>query len=130
MLETSEHTAQRIETVNRPFVSADSIVVHCKMGGRSAKAVKFLHEVGFRKVVNLAGGIKAWAEALIPAFPRIETGQKMNAMGKTRKTKKRLLPKTRTNRTQTRNSKDRPEPQVPSDQTDLDLWEDQGGAAR
>lgn len=63
----------------------------------------------------------------------------MNAMEKTRKTKKRLktgknkkrlLRKTRTIRTQTGNSKDRPEPQVESDQTDLDLWEDQGGATR
>ena len=69
MLETSEHTAQRIETVNRPFVSADSIVVHCNINCRSAKAVKFLREVGFRKVVNLAGGIKAWAERIDPSVP-------------------------------------------------------------
>lgn len=69
MLETSEHTAQRIETVNRPFVSADSIVVLCKMGGRSAKAAQFLREVGFRKVVNLAGGINAWAERIDTSMP-------------------------------------------------------------
>ena len=42
--------------------TADQIVVHCKMGGRSSKAVEFLRSVGFRKVKNLLGGINAWAE--------------------------------------------------------------------
>jgi len=42
--------------------TADQIVVHCKMGGRSSKAVEFLRSVGFRKVKNLVGGINAWAE--------------------------------------------------------------------
>jgi cysteine synthase B len=36
--------------------------VHCKMGGRSSKAVEFLRSVGFRKAKNLLGGINAWAE--------------------------------------------------------------------
>lgn len=36
------------------------IIVHCKMGGRSAKAVDFLAEHGFKNAVNLTGGIKAW----------------------------------------------------------------------
>src|SRR5271169_10619 len=42
--------------------SSREIVVHCKMGGRSAKAVAFLQQAGFKKVHNLAGGINAWAE--------------------------------------------------------------------
>jgi adenylyltransferase/sulfurtransferase len=42
--------------------TADQMVVHCRMGGRSAKAVEFLRSVGFRKVKNLVGGINAWAE--------------------------------------------------------------------
>jgi adenylyltransferase/sulfurtransferase len=42
--------------------TADQIVVHCKMGGRSSRAVEFLRSVGFRKVKNLVGGINAWAE--------------------------------------------------------------------
>ena len=42
--------------------TADQIVVHCKMGGRSAKAVEFLRSVGFKKVKNLVGGINAWAQ--------------------------------------------------------------------
>jgi molybdopterin/thiamine biosynthesis adenylyltransferase/rhodanese-related sulfurtransferase/molybdopterin converting factor small subunit len=42
--------------------TADQIVVHCRMGGRSSKAVEFLRSVGFRKVRNLVGGINAWAD--------------------------------------------------------------------
>jgi sulfur-carrier protein adenylyltransferase/sulfurtransferase len=50
--------------------TADEIVVHCKMGGRSAKAVQFLQEAGFRKVKNLAGGIDRWAQEVEPSMPR------------------------------------------------------------
>ncbi len=50
--------------------TADEIVVHCKMGGRSAKAVKLLQEAGFRKVRNLAGGIDRWAAEIDPKMPR------------------------------------------------------------
>jgi molybdopterin/thiamine biosynthesis adenylyltransferase/rhodanese-related sulfurtransferase len=46
------------------------IVAHCKMGGRSAKAVEFLRNAGFRKVVNLQGGIQAWAERIDPKIPK------------------------------------------------------------
>ncbi len=46
------------------------IVVHCKLGGRSAKAVDFLRQSGFSKVHNLAGGINAWAERVDPKMPR------------------------------------------------------------
>lgn len=37
------------------------IVVHCKSGMRSAKAVAFLREQGFKNVKNLTGGILEWA---------------------------------------------------------------------
>ena len=50
--------------------SADEIVVHCKMGGRSARAVQFLLQSGFKKVKNLAGGIDAWAEEIDTSVPR------------------------------------------------------------
>ena len=36
------------------------ILVHCRSGGRSAKAVKFLQEAGISGAVNVAGGINAW----------------------------------------------------------------------
>ena len=50
--------------------SSREIVVHCKMGGRSAKAVDFLRQSGFSKVHNLAGGINAWAERVDPKMPK------------------------------------------------------------
>jgi rhodanese-related sulfurtransferase len=50
--------------------SSREIVVHCKMGGRSAKAVAFLQQAGFQKVHNLAGGITAWADRVDPKVPK------------------------------------------------------------
>jgi adenylyltransferase/sulfurtransferase len=44
--------------------SSKNIVVHCASGIRSARAVGFLAEIGFKKVRNLAGGINAWAEKI------------------------------------------------------------------
>ena len=46
------------------------IVAHCKMGGRSVKAVAFLKQAGFTKVKNLAGGITAWSERVDPKLPK------------------------------------------------------------
>src|SRR5450631_982232 len=48
----------------------DEIVVHCKMGGRSAKAADFLRSVGFTKVLNLKGGILDWVEKVDPSQPK------------------------------------------------------------
>jgi len=50
--------------------SSREIVVHCKMGGRSAKAVAFLQQSGFTKVHNLAGGISAWSDRVDPKVPK------------------------------------------------------------
>jgi adenylyltransferase/sulfurtransferase len=46
------------------------IVVHCKMGGRSAKAVDYLRTVGFAKVKNLRGGILEWIDKVDPSQPK------------------------------------------------------------
>ncbi len=46
------------------------IVVHCKMGGRSAKAVDYLRTVGFMKVKNLRGGILEWIDKVDPSQPK------------------------------------------------------------
>ena len=50
--------------------SSREIVAHCKMGGRSAKAVQFLRQAGFQKVTNLKGGIMAWADRVDPKVPK------------------------------------------------------------
>jgi adenylyltransferase/sulfurtransferase len=46
------------------------VVVHCKMGGRSAKAVDFLRSVGFKKIKNLRGGILEWIDKVDPSQPK------------------------------------------------------------
>ena len=50
--------------------SSQEYVVHCKMGGRSAKAVQQLMSMGFRKLHNLKGGITAWATEIDPAMAK------------------------------------------------------------
>ena len=50
--------------------SVREIVVHCKMGGRSTKAVEFLRKSGFSRVHNLAGGILAWSDKVDPSVPK------------------------------------------------------------
>jgi molybdopterin/thiamine biosynthesis adenylyltransferase/rhodanese-related sulfurtransferase/molybdopterin converting factor small subunit len=50
--------------------SADEIVAHCKSGMRSAKAVDFLKQAGFRKVKNMKGGILAWSDKVDPRVPK------------------------------------------------------------
>jgi len=50
--------------------SSREIVAHCRSGVRSAKAVDFLRQAGFRKVKNLAGGVLAWSDRVDPKLPR------------------------------------------------------------
>jgi molybdopterin/thiamine biosynthesis adenylyltransferase/rhodanese-related sulfurtransferase/molybdopterin converting factor small subunit len=50
--------------------SSVEIVAHCKMGGRSAKAVDFLRQAGFKKVKNMTGGILAWSDKVDPRVPK------------------------------------------------------------
>jgi molybdopterin/thiamine biosynthesis adenylyltransferase/rhodanese-related sulfurtransferase len=50
--------------------SSREIVAHCRSGVRSAKAVNFLQQAGFKKVHNLAGGILAWADRVDPKMPK------------------------------------------------------------
>ena len=45
------------------------ILVHCKLGGRSAKAAAALVEAGFADVTNMEGGITAWAQEIDSAMP-------------------------------------------------------------
>jgi len=48
---------------------AETVVI-CHHGGRSAQVGMFLERQGFRNVVNLAGGVAAWAAQVDPAMPR------------------------------------------------------------
>ncbi len=46
-------------------------VVHCKMGGRSARAIAALKQAGFTgNLINLTGGIIAWSNDVDPSVPK------------------------------------------------------------
>jgi adenylyltransferase/sulfurtransferase len=46
-------------------------VVHCKMGGRSARAIEALKHSGFQgKLMNLKGGILRWSDEVDPSVPK------------------------------------------------------------
>jgi adenylyltransferase/sulfurtransferase len=50
--------------------SSTEIIAHCKSGMRSAKAVDFLKQSGFKKVRNMKGGILAWSDQVDPSVPK------------------------------------------------------------
>jgi molybdopterin/thiamine biosynthesis adenylyltransferase/rhodanese-related sulfurtransferase len=50
--------------------SSREIVAHCRSGKRSAEAVEFLRKSGFRKLLNLKGGILAWSDEVDPSVPK------------------------------------------------------------
>ncbi|HEY7924890.1 MAG TPA: molybdopterin-synthase adenylyltransferase MoeB [Vicinamibacteria bacterium] len=49
--------------------TARTYVVHCKSGVRSAKAIGQLRRVGFKRLLNLKGGILAWSKEVDPSVP-------------------------------------------------------------
>jgi adenylyltransferase/sulfurtransferase len=50
---------------------ARDTVVHCKMGGRSAKAIDALKQAGFKgRLINLTGGITAWSNDVDPSVAK------------------------------------------------------------
>jgi adenylyltransferase/sulfurtransferase len=46
------------------------MVVHCKSGMRSQRAIDFLRQQGFTKLSNLKGGILAWADKIDRTMPK------------------------------------------------------------
>jgi sulfur-carrier protein adenylyltransferase/sulfurtransferase len=46
------------------------IVMQCKVGGRSAKAADYLRSIGFKRVLNLKGGILDWVDKVDPSQPK------------------------------------------------------------
>jgi molybdopterin/thiamine biosynthesis adenylyltransferase/rhodanese-related sulfurtransferase len=45
------------------------LIVHCKMGGRSAKALGILKQAGINGI-NVKGGINAWSQEIDPSIPK------------------------------------------------------------
>jgi adenylyltransferase/sulfurtransferase len=48
---------------------AAETIIHCKAGGRSAKALQFLLDSGFSNVCHVQGGINAWSREIDPSVP-------------------------------------------------------------
>ena len=48
----------------------DDMIVHCKSGVRSGKAVKLLRDAGYSRARNLKGGILAWIDQIDPTLPK------------------------------------------------------------
>jgi adenylyltransferase/sulfurtransferase len=46
------------------------VVLHCKVGGRSANATAYLQRAGFTRARNLTGGILAWIDQVDPSQPK------------------------------------------------------------
>jgi len=44
--------------------------IHCKMGGRSLKALEFLRQQGFKNLKSVKGGITAWSNEIDPSIPK------------------------------------------------------------
>ena len=60
---------QRVNEIPRD----KEIIVHCKMGGRSAKAAAFLRQQGYTNVKNLKGGITDWSDKIDPTGAEVLT---------------------------------------------------------
>jgi len=46
------------------------VLVHCNLGGRSARAVAALRDLGYDNVWNIAGGITAWSRKIDTTVPQ------------------------------------------------------------
>ncbi len=44
-------------------------IVICHYGGRSARVATYLSQIGFSRIINLAGGVDAWAREVDPDMP-------------------------------------------------------------
>ena len=53
----------------KELVNGHRLIAHCKLGGRSAKALNILKEVGIEGT-NVKGGIIAWSQEIDPSIPQ------------------------------------------------------------
>jgi adenylyltransferase/sulfurtransferase len=57
-----------VDQVKALVADGKKLIAHCKMGGRSAKALGILSEAGLSGT-NVKGGIRAWSEEVDPNVP-------------------------------------------------------------
>jgi rhodanese-related sulfurtransferase len=56
----------RLEGGEVPKRKDRPVIVYCDTGERAGKAIGALRKQGFERVVNLAGGLRAWQQAGLP----------------------------------------------------------------
>ena len=59
-----------VATRSNELDTADDIVVMCRSGARSAKAIYALQKMGFKRLRNLRGGVLAWSQDVDPSVPQ------------------------------------------------------------
>lgn len=59
----------QVQVIAEELPRDKDILVHCKMGGRSAMACEALAALGFNRLFNLEGGIVGWASEVDPDLP-------------------------------------------------------------
>ena len=62
-----DEVGDRIDEL-KPYMNSP-VVVHCRSGARSARAVMMLQAFGFADVKNLRGGTLAWSKEIDPSVP-------------------------------------------------------------
>ncbi len=55
-----------VETAARTWDKDAEIVLVCRSGARSGRVAAMLASMGFRRVMNMVGGMLAWNEAKLP----------------------------------------------------------------
>ena len=53
----------------KALLNGHKLIAHCKMGGRSMKALGILKQAGIDGI-NVVGGINAWSDQIDPAIPK------------------------------------------------------------
>ena len=61
---------EEIELRAHELSPQDDIVVYCHQGVRSAAVANYLRQLGFKRAVNLAGGLDSWARSVDPSMRR------------------------------------------------------------
>ena len=54
----------------KEFSAEEEYIFYCHVGERSGAVVKYLRQMGFRKVKSLKGGIDQWAVEIDQSVPR------------------------------------------------------------
>ena len=58
--------AQRLDEID----PEEEIVLQCRSGARSGRALEYMREKGYERLWNLKGGILAWSDEVDPSVPK------------------------------------------------------------